>query len=333
MITALLSLVTGGTVLLSEREPIQQYAWIGKNRLIACTSKEVIEWPSGRRAPLSQPKGNEHSGDLILSPNGRQAVGNGFVLDLKTLKSTALPSQGSWFWNGRNPARYWRDDDGKWWITHSTGKRKAMAPGWVMQDIEVRDGRLLAYGSKVEPFDWTDTSLLSIDPSTGKARKLATFAKVSDDHVSFGSAHWIPSLNKWLSHQFNRAVGGLYTPRLGNTRIDVPESRFGTTSNHLVPIRGTEWTVLTRTYFGESGSDGYDGDGIGLYNLGTRKLHSVADQINPWKAGIRGETTPLRGTGPSIGNPKVNRARRSLTYVRWTPNGSTLIEVSTGSLF
>lgn len=311
----------GGKVVFATPGAIRELVAPIPGTLFAFTDSEAINLISGRRKKLvrdelTQNSNTNFEAEILPSPNPHKVIGNGFVIDLRTLQSR--PINRSSFWIGNEIAHVKENT-----IVHNS-KRSLIAPGWEIMSIEATGHGLFAYASRKVPSDLVDTSLLQIDPGTGKAKVILTCAKSSDDHVHLRAIRRLGS--KWFGHRFQIAAGvylrNVVEITIGQMKeVKLPDPKGDSLAEQIEPILGSNWALARRIFFSEQGPVGYDRQTLELWHPHTNKRIVLKTLTDSWPTN---NPDSKRGDEDVFGPVIVTKS--TVYAVQVGPKGSKLLK-------
>lgn len=295
--------------------------WKPSGDLVVVTETEVIEWPSNRRVPASLKLEHPLSRlRMVLSFDGTQAFGDGFVLDLKNLSTRSLKGGPVWVGNDIGEIEI-ADEDGTGCTLTIKGKSRRLFNGHFLLGVSPFGDHAL-----VAPTNGSgDIHLVSLNPLTGGHLRLFTFPKAWDDQSLFREASYNSGLGQWLINAKHTAAA-FYRPLLESpelTEVRFPPLKTAEqTSAHLEWVRsGSPWTIAQRQFFYENGSTamGYDASSLSLYNVRTHSIRLLATLTNWWPF----DDDQARARSRFLGYA-LDMKRLRLTYVTLHGNRSVI---------
>jgi hypothetical protein len=332
----LVALLTAVELVATYTSHVHALAWTKDQKLLIVTTSKVYEWPTGRAGTLPSKRVSTDSPSpysitpFRLNASKTRALGNGFTLDLRTLKakpheikSKAYETHASW--EGDRIVETHSNGDGEFTFVRN-GRRTRVAPGWYV--LGVSYDHCYALASHKAPYWENSTYLLKLNPRTGAAKQLARYSKSSDDHVMLNVVESNPRTGKLLLHKTEVAADFTYpyfaSPKLREIEFPTLKGVLNT-SSRIDWIEGTDaWLTLCRQFFhersGPSGENlGFDANALDLWNYKTGKLVRVAKTLFNWGPGRNSPDN--RGTGESIGPYSVDWSRDRIAYVVNGPSG------------
>ncbi|MGI8923176.1 MAG: hypothetical protein ACR2HJ_03895 [Fimbriimonadales bacterium] len=332
----------GGKLLAEYSEPVRGLAWRrNQNALLIFTKHRVRECPSGRSAKLSAhyssdpPYSQNSYFHLKLNASGTRGIGDGFVLDLRSLKSWPLATPALWI--GDELVKIQTNENGRWDFIRS-GRRFRVAKGWHVAGVS-DDGRF-AVVNKTAPFHEVDTWLMKINRRTGSAKRILMFTKSSYDHLYLARVSFNQELGTWLIHANDYATDWvqpyLAGPRLSRVRVGLPISKVENTCHLSWAGPGSPWTLAAREFFDETdnGSLGLDAYTFDLFNVRTKRTVRLAKLINRWSwyPGDPGRTVPDRLSFPVLSAPALDWKTKRFVYSFQTNTSSKVYLISFAKL-
>lgn len=321
-----------GKLVASYPEPIVGIAWGQGRRLLIATRSKVKEWPTGRVAILPTKRSStSESPDSVtvfsLNSSKSRALGDGFVLDLKSFKARPYTVYSKDYisfssWEGDHIVEVHSDGAGHFALVRG-GRKTRLAPGWYV--LGISGDHRYALASKNAPFDGDTTFLLRVDPKTGKANKVAQFPKSSDDHLALNSVEPHPATGKLLFHKTflpNATQHPYFSSDLKPVRFPTTQG-VTPTNERLDWISGSDvWLTLKRQFFHESPPYGFDASVLDLWNRRTGETRRIAKETFGWGPGSNDPQG--RSTAPHIGPYAVDWQSRQLAFAVTGPKGSRI---------
>lgn len=312
----LLILPHPGRLLITVPRQIHEVGWTKGGHLLVCTASKVIEPHTERTRSLHRADYSMNADEdkypirggvqLTFREDGKRAIGQGFVVDIGTLKSRPLLRPAFWIGNTLTQVD---DQPGDYGLIRN-GRRTNVARGWNVLGLS-EDGKY-AMACKEPPFDDVTTYLLSVNRTTGKASVLRSYTKSSNDHVLLSKVARQPNGGRFLAHKIDVA-SGFHEPFWASSKlapITFPMSKgvYATAEHKWLD---KDWILVDRHFFFETSDGGFDADALELWRYRDQKLVRLVKIAQYWPSPDPGD---LRGHSAVLAIHALDWRRRKLAY-------------------
>lgn len=260
-------------------------------------------------------RGPEYYYSLSLNKARTRGIGDGFILDLKTLRST--PTWTPAFWNGSDAIGVHHGIEGGCIFTKGF-QEMSLASGWRVISVST-DGQT-AFARKNDRM-----SLLRLTPGTWEATEVASYENTPNEYEYLDSASYNPSLGKWLVTAVFGPTGWKRSYLGAKTLTPIHPGSRTETENICAMTWVSEtspWALALRQTVSESknGSKGYDRYYFKLWNARDLQIVNLAERTNYWRA-----TAPkARASAPVFSAPAIDWPARKFAYVVQTSKSSRI---------